>query len=106
MNRKIDQLMRDLRRELESVYGPRLRGVYLYGSYARGEQDPESDVDVLIVLDDFQSYGAEVDRTSLVAAALSRTYGLSISKAFVREQEWHDDDTPFLNNVRREAIAA
>ncbi len=105
MKREIDQLMRELRRELESIYGSRLRGVYLYGSYARGEQDRESDVDALIVLDDFDRYGAEVDRTSAIGASLSRTYGVSISKVFVRERDWRHGDTPFLNSVRREAIA-
>jgi len=80
--------------------------VYVFGSYARGEADPESDFDVLIVLDDFASYGAEVDRTAELGARLSLDHGVSISQVFVRECDWRDADAPFLRNVREEAVAA
>jgi predicted nucleotidyltransferase len=41
--------------------GARLKGVYLFGSYARGEAGEESDVDVLIVLDRVESYSQEIE---------------------------------------------
>lgn len=100
------QLMTELKAKLVHLYGPRLHVVYLFGSYARGEADPESDVDVLIVLDDFERYGAEVDRTSELAASLSLNHAVSISTVFVRRVDWVLADTPFLANVRKEAIAA
>jgi predicted nucleotidyltransferase len=34
-------------------YGARLRELVLYGSRARGDADEDSDVDVLVVIDDF-----------------------------------------------------
>ena len=71
-----------------------------------GDYDAESDFDVLVVLDDFASYGAEVDRAAEPTAALSLQYGVSISEVFVREQEWAAGDSPFLRNVREEAVAA
>ena len=36
---------------LRSVFGDRLREVRLFGSYARGDADEDSDVDVLVVVD-------------------------------------------------------
>jgi len=56
-------LLARLKEGLASVYGWRLKGLYLYGSYAAGEQDEESDLDVLIVLDRVDHYAAEIDRT-------------------------------------------
>ena len=38
--------LKELQDYLAKVYGERLRGVYLYGSYARGDFRPDSDVDV------------------------------------------------------------
>ena len=34
------------------LFGDRLRSIRLFGSYARGEADEDSDVDVLVVVDD------------------------------------------------------
>lgn len=104
--RNIDKLLSDLRRELENLYGPRLRGLYLFGSYARNEADAESDVDVLIVLGEYSRYGAEVDRVSEAVSQLSLEHGVTITVVFVRESQWASGDSPFLRNARSEAMTA
>ena len=100
------KLLEELKTGLKTIYGPRLKGFYLYGSYARRDQNSESDVDVLIVLDDFTSYSAEINRSGYLTSELSLKYGVSVSRVFMRESEWLHDDTPFLLNVREEAVAA
>ena len=103
---ELKALMGELRAGLQAIYGDRLKGVYLYGSYARGEADPESDLDVLVVLDRIDSYSDEVDRTGGLGAELSLKYSVSISKVYVSESSWLHGDTSFLSNVREEALAA
>jgi predicted nucleotidyltransferase len=102
----VRELLRELKAGLKSLYEERLKGFYLYGSYARGEEDEESDVDVLVVLNSIKRYGAEIDRTSRLISELSLKYNLSISRVFVAEQDWLHGKTPFLENVREEALAA
>jgi len=103
----LKKLLGELKEGLKSIYKSRLKGVYLFGSYARGEQDAESDIDVLVVLDTFEpSYSAEVNRTGDLASELSLKYGITISKVYVKETDWIRKETPFLDNVREEAIAA
>ncbi|MBI4639226.1 MAG: nucleotidyltransferase domain-containing protein [Candidatus Tectomicrobia bacterium] len=104
MNNKIRTLLRELKVGLQGIYSERLKGVYLYGSYARGENDSESDVDVLVILDRIDHYGAEVDRTGYLVSELSLKYGVSISRIFVSQQDWVGYETPFLTNTREEAI--
>lgn len=106
MKADVKTLIPELKEGLLALYGDRLKGLYLFGSYARHEADEESDVDVLVVLDDYESYGEEVDRAGVLGAKLSLQYGVSISKVFLREREWRHGDTPFLTNVRDEAVAA
>jgi predicted nucleotidyltransferase len=102
----VQSVLGELKTGLRLVYGDRLRGIYLFGSYARGEADRESDLDILVVLDAFDRYAHEVNRTGVLAADLSLKYSVTVSLVFLREREWLKDDTPFLSNVRDEAIPA
>ncbi len=106
MNDSIRNLLRELRTGLAAIYGARLKGVYLFGSYARKEADPESDVDVLVVLDRVDRYSQEVATTSPLISRLSLQHGVSLSRVFVSQLDWADRQTPFLANVREEAIPA
>ena len=84
----IERLLAELKRELAKVYGERLKVVYLYGSYARGDYDPESDLDVMIVLSDFERRVAEIKHISELLGNLSLEYEVTVSAVFMREQEW------------------
>src|SRR5512145_2322274 len=100
----IRELLADFRAGLGETFGDRVKGLFLYGSHARGEADSESDVDVLIVLDHVAAYGAELDRSSQLVSELSLKYGVSISRVIVSQNDWRSRESPFLLNVREEAI--
>ena len=102
----LHHLLTELRTGLVAIYGIRLRGVYLFGSYARNEADAESDVDVLVVLDRVGQYGEEVSVTGSLTSQLSLQFGVSISRVFVSQQDWTDHHTPFLANVRIESLGS
>jgi predicted nucleotidyltransferase len=106
MTGKVQNLVAELKRGLEVLYAERLRGLYLYGSFARGDQESGSDLDVLIALDRIEAYGAEIDRTSDLISSLSLSNDLSISRVFVTQEAWESAQSIFLASVREEAIAA
>lgn len=106
MNPEVRSILGELNRRLASLYGQRLRGVYLFGSYARDEANQESDVDVLIVLDRVSNYSREIDTTSELTSELSLEYGVSLSRVFATEEQWRKGQTNFFQNLREEAVPA
>jgi len=58
----ITALVEECRDVLGRHYGQRMAGLLLYGSLARREQDPESDIDLLVLLSGDFDYFAELRR--------------------------------------------
>ena len=99
-------IARSMRNGLKEVYRGRLRGVFLYGSRARGEQGPDSDADILIVLDHLGPLGEELERTSELASDLTLDTGVIVSRAFASEADWRSGTKPFLVGARADALEA
>ena len=104
MPAKINELLAELKKGLVKLYGNRLKGLYLYGSYARGDQREGSDLDVLVVLTDFERAPIELKRTDDLMGNLSLEYLITISPMFMRETDWLLADKPLLRNVRVEGV--
>ncbi len=51
MPERIEDLLKLYRAEVENVTESKVKKVILYGSYARGDFRPDSDIDVMILVD-------------------------------------------------------
>ena len=69
---RINESLTKVRSFSESLFGKKLEAVILFGSYARGDFDDESDVDIMVVADvdadnliyyrtRFSRFGTELD---------------------------------------------
>jgi predicted nucleotidyltransferase len=106
MPANIKRLLAEFKKGLLKLYGKLLKAVYLFGSYARGDFNDASDVDIMIVLDHYESYWEELVKTSYLASDLSLEYGVLISRVFMTEKNWREADFPVLRNIRAEGILA
>ena len=106
MTQSVKSLMAKLKKGLTELYGSRLKAVILFGSYARGDYDKNSDLDVMIVLDNYQSRWEELVRSAELASALSLDYDVTISRTIMSEEQWQKGDWPVLRNARAEGIPA
>ena len=103
---KLQRLLKELRASLEELYGDNLVGVRLFGSYARRQATPDSDVDLLLVLHEFDDYGTEVRRISDLLSRVSLEYGKTIAPVLVDAVRFAAASDPFMANVAREAVPA
>jgi predicted nucleotidyltransferase len=99
-------LLAELKTGFSALYGQRLKAVILFGSYARGDYNNNSDLDVMIVLDDFKRYWDELVRSAELASDLSLKYNVTISRTIMKEEQWKQGDLPVLRNIRAEGIPA
>lgn len=59
-----DPILQKCRKVMEDLYGPRFKGLVLYGSTARGTDTAESDIDLLVLLEGPVNVGEEIFRVS------------------------------------------
>lgn len=102
----VKRLLTKLKDGLTKLYGDRLKAVYLFGSYARGDYDESSDLDVMIVLESYKSYWEELVRSVELVSDLSLEYDVTISRTIMTEEQWKKGELPVLKNVRAEGIRA
>ncbi|MCX6843181.1 MAG: nucleotidyltransferase domain-containing protein [candidate division WOR-3 bacterium] len=105
MSTSIQNILRELRRRLEALYGDRLVKVVLFGSQARGDANSDSDVDVAIVLKDDVDPNVEIDRVVPITAQLSLENDVLISCVYVSAARYTSDRSLLFLNLRSEGIA-
>ena len=103
---QIRKLMKELKKGLQQIYGDKLKAVYLYGSYARGDYRQGSDVDVMIILNDYRDYWKEYMRSSDYVSDISLKYDVTVSYILIKELQWKEADKPVLRNIRRDGVLA
>ena len=101
----IQQIAKEYKDALKKLYGDDLAELILFGSYARGDQREESDVDFAIVLKnpDIRTFPV-LEKTSSISSELSLKYGLMISTFPVSLQKKKTSMQGVYRNIRREGI--
>jgi uncharacterized protein UPF0158/nucleotidyltransferase-like protein len=81
---------------LRALYGPRLQRVIAFGSSARADADDESDLDLLVVLDDMPSSWVEGGRMDEVLWRHTLESGIVVSALPVRAADLEPPRRPLL----------
>ena len=93
-------------KSLREQFPERVRGVYVFGSRARGDHSEWSDFDILVVVKDRDPLIEEAIISSFVdeelRSGLIFTPLIKDQKAFESEKRFN---TPFYENLTREGIA-
>jgi predicted nucleotidyltransferase len=93
------------KRALAKRYGKRLKGVILYGSFARGQASSFSDIDLLILLEPPLNYLAELRNLVDVLYPIQLKSNQLISAQPASFNDFEMGTISLYRNARREGIA-
>lgn len=99
---EVDAISKELAEGLRQTYGPRLRALILYGSWARGDAGPESDVDYLVVLDGYEGFSKELNRIIEISCEVGLKHDVFVSAQPISWDRYEGAEELFLEEVRRE----
>ena len=102
---KIKKILKEFKEKLIELYEEQLIDVLLYGSYARGEQREDSDIDIAVILKGNIEPFKEIDRITEFSYDLSLKYSVLISIHPVSDIDYFSRNYPFLLNLREEGIS-
>lgn len=99
------RIARDTAEDLRALYGDRLRKVVLFGSWARGDAHPESDIDLLVVLDRVDDPWREHQRMDDILWRRSLDNTTVVSALIVSAADFARTRRPVLIRARAEGLA-
>ncbi len=99
-----DPLIRRCAEAIRKAYGPRLAGIVLYGSVARGDDGPESDVDLLVLLDEEYGVFDEIERLVDILYPLELESCRLICAFPARASEYRRGATQLYRNAIEEGV--
>jgi predicted nucleotidyltransferase len=104
MDPKVKRLVDQVKAYLHERYGAGIKRVILYGSHARGEATKDSDVDVLVLVDQSVNPREVDDSLSDLLYDMLLDEGELVSVIVIPEDHFENHNLPFMLNVRKEGV--
>ena len=99
-----NELIKSVKSSLRDVFGERLQGVILYGSEVRGQAEPDSDIDFLVLLNGPVNFGQDLRACIHALYPLVLELGRPIDVIPVDVDVYEAQEFPLYRIVRSEGV--
>ena len=103
----INNVKNDIKRRCFETFGNRISRIILFGSYARGDFEEDSDVDVMVLVDcNKNELSAFREMASVIGSDVSLDNNVTVS-LLVRDSDTFygmKGFTPFYQNIEKEGV--
>ena len=103
----LDSLLKETVRGLHAFFGDKLCSVILYGSYARGDYDEESDIDVMALVNmNKEELAAYRRKVCDFSSDLDLKYDVLLSIKLQDKETYEQWVTvlPFFRNIKKDGV--
>lgn len=93
--------------KFKATFQTSLKSVILYGSYARGDYDSESDIDVVALVDmDRAELNKYFNDMAKFSSDIDLEYGIMLSPSIVPFNDYnkYKNDLPYYSNIATEGV--
>ena len=105
MNSNLPPILSELKQRLSEHYGDRLDRLVLFGSQARGDAEPGSDIDVLVVLKGEVNPYRETRSTSEIRGEINLRNNVLVSCMYISSDRYRNRRGSLVTNALREGIS-
>ncbi len=105
-DKKEKEIFSTLKRQLQEKYRNAVKEIRVFGSRARGEQTPESDIDIMVLLDMPVDWRIKKEIHSLLAE-IDLEYDVILSARIFSVDQWQSPlfrITPLFKSIEREGV--
>jgi predicted nucleotidyltransferase len=101
---ELESVLRSVKEHLNNVYGDRIKRVMVYGSFAKGDADEESDVDIAVVAaDELNPNSVENSLDSLLFQILMEKSEL-VTVFVIPESKFNTYNSPLILNIKEDGV--
>ncbi|MBA7545586.1 hypothetical protein ES705_37955 [subsurface metagenome] len=101
--KRVKKILKEFKKGIENTLRDKFVELVLFGSYARGDYEFGSDIDVLLLVR--EKLTSEEEKKILeLSSAISLEYDMVITCFDYPYDAFQSWETPFLMNVRREGV--
>lgn len=107
MPKDVNKEIQEFIKQVKELLGIRLKKIILYGSYARGDYNKQSDVDIMILTDlSFEEIEEYRDKISDIAYDIELSTGIILSPVIKNIEKYNSriNFAPFYKNVEKEGV--
>ncbi|WP_051585856.1 nucleotidyltransferase domain-containing protein [Caldanaerobius polysaccharolyticus] len=106
-NKRLKEILKEIENNMVSLFNNKLENIILYGSYARGDYSCDSDVDIMVLVnegeEDLKKYD---DKITDIMVDLSLKHGILVSLYVQSVQSYkkYIEILPLFRNIEKECI--
>lgn len=104
---ELQEILHIFSNKMKDLFGEKLKQIVLFGSYARGDYDNESDIDVMVLVDmddiEISKYHSNV---VAISSEIDLAYEVVLTPIIQNNSRFmqYIDDLPFYRNVKLEGV--